>query len=419
MCGIAGTIGGHLLQPQEALRQSLATILHRGPDGQGTYQRENVRLGMRRLAIIDLAHGEQPIYNEDHTLAVVFNGEIYNYRELRADLKQRGHTFTTQTDTEVLVHLYEEHGPAMLEQLRGMFVFALHDLRDGSVFIARDRFGKKPLYYTRPASGGLLFASEIKALRPLAEASGERWHINDQAIYDYLSLGVIPQPSTVYLGVYALLGGHWMRFKDEQLQIEQYWHPEFSPKTDLSYEDAQERTRELMGEATRIRLRSDVPLGVFLSGGVDSSVVVYEAAQQLGDSLQTFTVASEGAHDESPVAVRTAQALGVQNHLLHINPSPLEGLQALVRQYDQPYSDSSAIPSLEISKLARQHVTVVLNGDGGDEIFAGYRRYLAVQRSAMFGAVPKQLALTAAHLLEPLAKQRRSPWALQPASHGG
>ncbi|WP_407542126.1 asparagine synthase (glutamine-hydrolyzing) (plasmid) [Deinococcus radiomollis] len=409
MCGIVGAINVLLSQPEHALQQSLTTMIHRGPDGQGIYQRENVWMGMRRLAIIDLVHGEQPIYNEDHTLAVVFNGEIYNYRELMAELKLRGHHFATESDTEVLVHLYEERGPAMLNELRGMFVFAIHDLRDGSVFIARDRFGKKPLYYTSPASGGLLFASEIKALRPLADASRERWRINDQAIYDYLSLGVVPQPSTVYLGVYALLGGHWLRYKDEQLHIERYWQPEFAPKTSLSYEEAQERTRQLMGEATRLRLRSDVPLGVFLSGGVDSSVVAYEAAQQLGESLQTFTVATEGDHDESPVAVRTARALGIRNHILRINPSPLEGLQTLVRQYDQPYSDSSAIPSLEISRLARQHVTVVLNGDGGDEIFAGYRRYLAVQRSAMFGIVPQPLARTTARLLEPLAKQRRSP----------
>ena len=369
-------------------------------------------MGMRRLAIIDVDGGHQPIYNEDRTLAVVFNGEIYNYRELMMGLKARGHTFVTDSDTEVLVHLYEEKGEQMVDDLRGMFAFSIHDTRDNSLFIARDRFGKKPLYYTRPGSGGLLYASEIKALRPLARAAGECWQINEQAIYDYLSLGVVPQPSTVYLGVYALPPGSWMRFRDETLTIHEYWRPEFSPKTDLSYEAAQERVRSEIAEATRLRLRSDVPLGVFLSGGVDSSVIAYEAAQQVGETLQTFTVNTGAGFDESPVAQRTAQSLGVKNEVLHIQPSALEGLQTLVRQYDQPYSDSSAIPSLEISRLARERVTVVLNGDGGDEVFAGYRRYVAAVQSARLDILPARLARTLATGLEPFAGARRSPLGL-------
>lgn len=409
MCGISGAYAAHLNAPQQALQASLAAIVHRGPDGQGHAEEGRSLMGMRRLAIIDVAGGGQPMYNENRTVSVVFNGEIYNYRELMASLKARGHVFSTHSDTEVLVHLYEERGERMVEELRGMFAFAIHDRRDDSIFVARDRLGKKPLYYTQPASGGLLYASEIKALRPLAQAAGEAWKLNEQAIYDYLSLGVILQPSTVYLGVYALLGGHWMRFKAGQLRIERYWQPELTPKLTLPYQEAQEETRRLIGEATRLRLRSDVPLGVFLSGGVDSSVVAYEAAQELGENLQTFTVASGGGLDESPVAQRTARHLGVKNEVLTIAPSPLEGLQTLVRQYDQPYSDSSAIPSLELSRLARQRVTVVLNGDGGDEVFAGYRRYLAAQRSATFGFVPPKLAAVLARRLEPLGSRRRSP----------
>lgn len=409
MCGINGIFAARVEEPLEVLQKSLNAIYHRGPDGQGTYHRDVVCMGMRRLAIIDVEGGHQPIYNEDQSLAVVFNGEIYNYRELMAGLKSRGHTFVSDSDTEVLVHLYEEKGERMVEDLRGMFAFSIHDTRDGSLFIARDRFGKKPLYYTRPASGGLLYASELKALRPLAEAAGDRWKINDQAIYDYLSLGVVPQPSTVFLGVYAMPPGSWMRFQQEQLTIKEYWRPEFTPKTNLSYEAAKERVRAEIAEATRLRLRSDVPLGVFLSGGVDSSVIAYEAAQQVGESLQTFTVNTGAGFDESPVAQRTARALGVHNEVLHIKPSALEGLRALVRQYDQPYSDSSAIPSLEISRLARERVTVVLNGDGGDEVFAGYRRYVAAARSARLDLLPSAVSRALAQGLEPFAGARRSP----------
>jgi len=412
MCGINGIFGGALFNSNQAIQSSLNDMIHRGPDGQGIYQQGDVCMGMRRLAIIDLTEGDQPVYNEDHTVAVVFNGEIYNYLELMADLKARGHVFHSHSDTEVLVHLYEEKGDRMLEDLRGMFAFSIHDTRNDSLFIARDRFGKKPLYYTRPATGGLLYASEIKALRPLASAAGEQWQINEQAIYDYLSLGVVPQPSTIYLGVYALPPGSWLRFHQEKLDICQYWQPEFEPKLQLGYQEAQEEVRSRIADATRLRLRSDVPLGVFLSGGVDSSVVAYEAAQQLGSTLQTFTVNTGEGFDESPVAQRTAAALGIKNEVLHIKPSPLEGLQELVRQYDQPYSDSSAIPSLEISRLARQRVTVVLNGDGGDEVFAGYRRYIAAVRSARLDWLPPQLGKTLASGLAPFASRRRTPLGL-------
>lgn len=410
MCGISGMrFMGPADVGEAALESALQAIVHRGPDGQGTYRHDDVLMGMRRLAIIDVEGGHQPIYNEDRTLAVVFNGEIYNYRELIAELKGRGHVFATDSDTEVLVHLYEEKGERMLDDLRGMFAFSIHDLRDGSLFIARDRFGKKPLYYMETAGSGLVYASELKALRPLARAAGERWSLNDQAIYDYLSLGVVPQPSTIFRGVYALPAGSWLRQDRSGLRIQPYWSPQFLPKLQVSYAEAQELVRAEIAEATRLRLRSDVPLGVFLSGGVDSSVVAFEAAQQVGPTLRTFTVNTGAGFDESPVAQRTAQALGVRNDVLHIQPSPLEGLQALVRQYDQPFSDSSAIPSLEISRLARQHVTVVLNGDGGDEVFAGYRRYVAAARSARLDFVPPAVARTLSRGLEPFASHRRTP----------
>lgn len=412
MCGIAGIwqprAGGAPLS-EGTLQCGLDAIRHRGPDGQGIYRQPEVLLGMRRLAIIDLSGGDQPIFSEDGRLAVVFNGEIYNYKELTAGLKARGHTFKTTSDTEVLVHLFEERGPALVDELRGMFAFALHDQRTHELLLARDRFGKKPLYYTWGEGGELLFASELKALRAMARARGTEFALNEQAIYDYLSLGSVPQPSTIFQGVYALPPGSWMRVSEAGHEIQRYWQLEFQPKQSLSYEDAQARTRELVAEAVRLRLRSDVPLGVFLSGGVDSSVVAYEAAQVLGGELDTFTVAlGDRQFDESAVAARTAKSLGVRSTLLPLEVSALSGLQELVRAYDQPFADPSAIPSLGIARLAREHVKVVLNGDGGDEVFGGYRRYVAASRAAAFDRLPRAMFARAADLLGAETRPRRS-----------
>jgi asparagine synthase (glutamine-hydrolysing) len=408
MCGIHG---GWLTEgiDRSAINASLNAIVHRGPDDSGTYEARPAFLGMRRLSIIDLAGGHQPIFNEDGRIAVVFNGEIYNYRELIPELQAKGHVFQTKSDTEVLVHLYEEHGTDMCRHLRGMFAFAIWDGREQCLFIGRDRFGKKPLYYARTRSGGLLLASELKALVPLMKAAGETLSVRQQGIYDYLSLSYLPQPATIYDEVSCVPAGAWMRFDGQGLKIEPYWRMNYEPKSSISYEEAKSRTRELIAEAVRLRLRSDVPLGVFLSGGVDSSVIAYEAARALGESLQTFTVAVvDEALDESAVARRTASALGVQNTVLNMQVSPLDSLQRLVRQYDQPYADSSAIPSMEISRLAREHVKVVLNGDGGDELFAGYRRYVAAEWGDRFRWMPASLAGMSAGVLEAAARRRRS-----------
>ena len=379
MCGICG---GWLPEgiPAEVMDRSLENMRHRGPDDSGRYADGPVALGMVRLSIIDLAGGHQPVFNEDRSIAVVFNGEIYNYRELMAELKQRGHRFQTASDTEVLVHLYEEAGADLCERLRGMFALAILDTRRRRLLLARDRFGKKPLYYARTAEGGIVFASELKSLRPLMRAAGLPMEIRDQSIYDYLSLGFVPQPETVYQGVHALPMGCRLIHDGENCQVHAYWRTDFSVKQRISYRQAQRRIRELVSESVRLRLRSDVPLGVFLSGGVDSSVIAYEAARELGGDLQSFTVAmGADAFDESPVAARTAKQLGIKHHILPLRVSPLEEIQRLAYQYDQPYSDPSAIPSMAISRLARQHVTVVLNGDGGDEVFGGYRRHLAAR----------------------------------------
>ncbi|WP_216320885.1 asparagine synthase (glutamine-hydrolyzing) [Deinococcus aestuarii] len=403
MCGVAGVWQPRTAESPLADRPvclALNALRHRGPDGEGLYRQPHVVLGMRRLSVIDLEGGQQPIYNEDRSVAVVFNGEIYNYRELAAGLRARHHHFRTTSDTEVLVHLYEERGVELVHELRGMFAFALHDARTHRLLLARDRFGKKPLYYMRAASGGWLFASELKALRVLARACGEELTLNEQAVYDYLSLGVVPQPSTIYRGVYALPPGSWASIGEDGHEVRTYWNLEYLPKDRASYARAQARVRDLVAEAVRLRLRSDVPLGVFLSGGVDSAVVAYEAARVLGAELETFTVAVDDPQfDESPVARRTARHLGVRHRVLPLEVSSLDGLQRLVRHYDQPFADASAIPSLEIARLAREHVTVVLNGDGGDEAFGGYRRYVAARRAAPFELLPGWAVGAAARVL--------------------
>ncbi len=407
MCGILGGFVPNNLEPA-LIESCLDTIRHRGPDDSGLHLVGDAFIGMRRLSIIDVAGGHQPIFNEDKQISVVLNGEIYNYLELIPDLEAKGHVFQTRSDTEVLVHLFEEYGTDLCKFLRGMYAFAILDARDQSIFVARDRFGKKPLYYLE-TKGKLFFGSEIKAVKALAGVAGLKLSISHQAIYDYLSLGVIPQPSTIYQEVKSLPAGSWAQFNAGKWCVQQYWSLQYTPKLEISYAEALEKTRTLMAEAVKIRLRSDVPLGVFLSGGVDSSVIAFEAAKEIGSNLQTFTVKmGVSSFDESTVAAQTAQSLGIQNTVLNLELNPLVSLQKLVGQYDQPFSDSSAIPSLEISKLARQHVTVVLNGDGGDEVFAGYRRYQAVMQSSIFDWLPKSLARGASQVLRPFAPDRRS-----------
>lgn len=399
MCGINGGWLEGGINPR-VIEDSLQAMRYRGPDDVGTYLDGRVFVGNCRLSIIDLSGGHQPMFNEDHTVAVVLNGEIYNYQECRRDLISKGHTLRTQSDTEVLVHLYEEHGTGMCEHLRGMFAFALWDSRTEVLFIARDRFGKKPLYYT-VTRRGLLLASELKALRKLAADCGEVWSVRDQSVYDYLSLGFVPQPHTIYDQVFALPPGSWMKFDGRNPEIRQYWDVAYEPKVTLSFADAAARIRELLADAVRLRLRSDVPLGVFLSGGMDSAVVACEAARILGESLQTFTVAMGQADlDESELAASTARHLGVRHRVLRLEVTPVEELMGLVRLYDQPYADESAIPSLAISRIARQHVKVILNGDGGDELFAGYRRYGPARYGRYLSVVPRIFGNGIGRLLE-------------------
>ena len=408
MCGILGGFGVHGLN-EGRISAALDTMRHRGPDDFGVEIFGLMFIGMRRLAIIDTAGGHQPLANEDGSVWVVLNGEIYNYLEIMKELQAKGHIFTTHSDTEVLVHLYEEMGEKLVERLRGMFAFCILDKKQNRMLLARDRFGKKPLYYTRAPDGAALFASEIKALRILMKAAGLFCEIQTQAIYDYLSLGAVPQSETIFKGVFCLPPASVMWLDQPEAEPKEYWTLKSRDKLNISNDELYERVRQAIREAVRIRLRSDVPLGILLSGGLDSSIVALEAAREVGGSLQTFTVASgSGELDESPMAKKTAELLGVRNTTLPMQVAPLEVIQFLARHYDQPFADSSAIPSYAVSKLAREHVTVVLNGDGGDEIFGGYRRYLAAYRAGIMTGVPREFFRLSALILRGFSGGRRS-----------
>ena len=374
MCGIAGGWFRDGLDRAQ-LSLALSKLVHRGPDAEGLLVEGPIALGMRRLAILDIAGGDQPVQDRDGRCSLVFNGEIYNYREIAQTLRTCGDSVDGTGDTAVLPALYARYGTDMVHHLRGMFALAVWDRRDQTLHLFRDRFGKKPLFVADLGPKGVAFASELKALLPLLRATGAEPALRDGALYDYLSLGVVPQPDTIYEGVRCIAPGGHLSFTPGSLRERRYYQLRPAPAP-RSYQAALSATRERLREAVRIRLRSDVPLGVFLSGGIDSSIVAYEASRLVGTRLQTFTVSTSGDLDESPVARRTARALGVENTILPLDVQARSELERLVRHYDQPYADSSAIPTAAVSRLAREHVKVVLNGDGGDEMFAGYRRHL-------------------------------------------
>jgi asparagine synthase (glutamine-hydrolysing) len=385
MCGIAGVLDlGAGRQVLGAIDAMTAALRHRGPDEDGFYRGDErsgpapVALGVRRLSIIDLQTGSQPLANEDGTVWIVFNGEIYNYVELRRDLERR-HTFRTQSDTEVLVHLYEEHGAGLVRHLRGMFGFALWDTRRQRLLLARDRLGKKPLYYAHQA-GRLLFGSEIKAILAADLFTPTP---DPTAIYQYLCFGFVAHPRTAYREVLVLPPAHTLEIgADGRAELRRYWHLPGQAAGAPRREEVLERTRELLTESVRLRLRSDVPVGVFLSGGIDSGLITAAASRQSAEPLRTFSVGFSGQFDELPHARLVAERYGTRHTEIPVDLAaevrrPEELLDRLVRTYDQPFADSSAIPSMIVAREARKHVKVVLNGDGGDEAFAGYRRYAA------------------------------------------
>lgn len=354
-------------------------LTHRGPDGSGFYRKGPVGLGHRRLSIIDLVGGRQPIASEDGSVQVICNGEIYNYVELRRDLEARGHRFRTNTDTEAIVHQYEESETDCVRHLRGMFAFALWDERRRRLLLARDRLGKKPLWWQENGRS-LRFASELQAL--LKDPAVERT-VAPEAVDLYLTYGYVPSPRSIFSGISKLPPAHRLVREGGRTRVERYWRLSYAPKRTLSLPQAQEEFESLLEEAVRIRLRSDVPVGAFLSGGLDSSAVVAAMVRLSSKPVRTFSIGfEEQENSELPYARQVARALGTEHHERVVRPEAAAILPDLVRHYGDPYADSSCIPTYYVARETRRSVTVALNGDGGDESFAGYPRYLGAALSA-------------------------------------
>lgn len=438
MCGIAGaawTAGSPPLDVS-VLEQMTMVLAHRGPDDAGYYHsffapghaaRELPRalecpadrarpgspgaaLGHRRLSIIDLAGGHQPLANEDGSVWIAFNGEIYNYRALQAELERQGHRFRTSSDTETIVHLYEQHGTDCVRHLRGMFAFAIWDDRAKQLFLARDRLGKKPLVY-RLESERLLFASELKAL---LQVPGIPRELNPIAVNDYLTYQYVPHPHSILKGFHKLAPAHWALYAEGKMRVERYWKPAFAKplaaeETESTRSQARQKLREVVTQSVQLRMRSDVPLGAFLSGGVDSTIIA-GLMQQLSDRpVRTFSIGFPvKAFDERSFARLAAEHLKTEHHEQIVDPAALQILPKLIWHYDEPFADSSAIPMMYLSEMTRQHVTVALSGDGGDELFAGYDRYRAVQLAQVFDHLPRFLQkLIAAPLWQRLPASTR------------
>ena len=389
MCGIVGIVRNDKSDvDQTLLARMCAAIKHRGPDDDGFYFNGAVGLGMRRLAIIDLKSGQQPIHNQDRTAWIVFNGEIYNYRELRDQLEKLGHSFYTNSDTEAIVHAYDQFGADCPKHLRGMFAFAIWDERSQELFIARDRVGKKPLLYAQ-VNGQFVFGSEFSALLQHPDIPKD---VDFEALNHYLSFMCVPAPLTAYQAIRKLEPGHSLRYRKGDIKIERYWQPDFSKKLDISEQEAGERTIEILREAVKVRLMSEVPLGAFLSGGIDSSAVVALMAEESDTPVKTFSIGfEEQDFSELHHARRVAEHVGADHQEFIVRPDALEVLPILVEHYGEPYADSSAIPTYYVARETRKHVTVALNGDGGDESFAGYERYAAMRLAERYHRIPAVL----------------------------
>jgi len=403
VCGIAGiySLEGKRLPAPGIVDAMCQRIVHRGPDDQGTYSTDRAQIGMRRLSIIDLAGGHQPIHNEDKSLWVVFNGEIYNFRELRRELEALGHRFYTNTDTECIVHAYAQYGEACFAKLRGMFAICILDLRQDKLVLARDRVGKKPLYHTTTRDGILAFASELKCLFAVP---GFKPTVSNSATQDYFAMGYVPEPATIYEGVHKLPPAHYMVVQGGKTTMRRYWTPSFEPKWEMDETALTAALLEQLEDAVKVRLVSDVPFGAFLSGGIDSSVVAVLMARNLSAPLKTFTIGfKEAEFNELPDARAVAEHIGSEHHELIVEADAVSMLKDLVWYFDEPFGDSSSIPTYLVSKLAASHVKMVLSGDGGDELFAGYERYrkydqLERLRRRSFGLAGPALRL-AGHLV--------------------
>lgn len=398
MCGITGAIW---TEPDQAideptLRRMVEVLHHRGPDDEGVYSAEHrlrpgygsmpgVALGFRRLSIIDLACGHQPMSNEDGSVWAVFNGEIYNYRDLRRRLEGTGHTFRTHSDTEVIVHLYEDEGPEVFTHLNGMFAIAIWDAGRRQLVLGRDRLGQKPLVYLREP-GRLAFASELKSL---LEIPGVPRELDPRALDEYLTYQYVPYPRTIFRGIAKLPPGHLAVWREGELAVRPYWQPDFNVEEERPAADYARQLRELLTSSVQMRLMSEVPLGAFLSGGVDSTIIVGLMQKLSAEPVRTFSIGFPVAeYDETRYARLVAERLGTIHEEFRVEPDALDVLPKLVWHYDEPFADSSAIPTWYVSQLTRRHVTVALTGDGGDELFAGYPRYRAVWLASGFDRFP-------------------------------
>jgi len=375
MCGIAGIVGarddGWI--DQATIKRMCQTILHRGPDDEGVYVKNGAGLGARRLSIIDLVGGYQPVFNEDRSAWVVFNGEIYNFSELRRELVTQGHRFSTNTDTEVIVHLYEESGADCVHKLRGMFAFAVFDERRRRLLLARDRLGKKPLHYAL-AEDRLLFGSEIKTILSVAPELAETC---TEALLQYFYFGYIPDPLTAFSKIKKLPPGHLLEFERGEVRVRQYWNlPQYGTYAPANEEYCLDELKKKLEEAVKIRLVSDVPLGALLSGGTDSSTIVALMAHASSKPVKTFSIGfRQSDFDETPHARTVAERFATDHHELILEPDVVDTVETLGCSLEEPFGDSSILPTYMVSCLARKYVTVVLSGDGGDEVFAGYDRY--------------------------------------------
>ncbi len=397
MCGIAGVAWESDAPPFDpaVLRRMIDAIAHRGPDDEGIYSSPSgpgpgALLGHRRLSIIDLGGGHQPLSNEDGSVWIAFNGEIYNYQELQPELIRQGHVFRTSSDTETIVHLYEQYGPDCVLKLRGMFAFAIWDQKRRQLFLARDRLGKKPLVYRHDAHQ-LTFASELKAL---LQVPGVPRELDRQAVDAYLTYQYVPHPQSILKGFAKLPPAHWALYQDGKLRVERYWRPAYSPPPSVtefaSIEDARRQLRETLTEAVRLRMRSDVPLGAFLSGGIDSTIIAGLMQSLSSRPVKTFSIGFPvAAFDERTYAREAARFLGTEHREQVVEPSALQILPKLIWHYDEPFADSSAIPTMYLSEMTRREVTVSLSGDGGDELFAGYQRYQAVKLGMWADRLPR------------------------------
>ena len=400
MCGIAGGVGNRAPKSDELSRQ-LDSLHHRGPDETGRFLSDGIALGIRRLAIIDVGTGQQPVSNESQTIHLVFNGEIYNFKSLRDDLSSKGHHFRSNGDSEVLVHLYEEYGIEFIQKLSGMFAIAIWDSRDKSLTVIRDRMGKKPLWYAHQSDGTFIFGSEVKAIK----AAGVSTTLRKEAISEVVQFGYVNAPRSAYNEINQLPPASYGIWREGKLGIKKYWSPDFETVNEISYEDALTETKKLIRDAVERRLISERPIGSFLSGGFDSTVVTAYMTQLVPGKVKTFSIGfDDPRYDESAYARAVAKHLGTEHIEEKLTPDPALLLQQLSSTLDQPFADSSIIPTFMLSKFARQEVVVALGGDGGDEVFGGYDRYLAAPvmqqwNSLLKVAAPLSAGLTSAGVI--------------------